>query len=125
MPFGYDFYGNPTDKNGNPVESESVMNSLPSLNPFAAKTNGAPVETETTKPEVDENGNPVEKKGALGIFGGKRRVKKSKKMRGGAFRPLMAASLASTASPFRGGRRRKTRRTRRAKKGSKRHSRRR
>jgi hypothetical protein len=68
----------------------------------------------SSEPELDENGNPVEKKSWLSnpFAGGRRRSKKTR-MRGG-FRPMMATrSVMLHGAKFGGGRKRKTRRTKR------------
>ena len=74
----------------------------------------------SSEPAIGPDGNPVERKSFGSYFGlGGKRHRKKTRMRGGSFRPFVARSVAATASPFKGGRRRKTRRTkRRTRKGS-------
>ncbi len=65
--------------------------------------------------KVDENGVPIKiqkLEGDVGVIGGGRRKRKSKRQCGGSFHPYTPSSnLASTASSFKGGRRRKSRKS--------------
>lgn len=73
----------------------------------------------SSEPEIGPDGNTVERKSSWNLFAGGKRHRKKTRMRGGSFRPFVARSVAATASPFKGGRRRKTRRTKgRTRKGS-------